>query len=158
MTEKIFLLDSMLGSLNRWLRICGYNTIYSSDTNDEELLKIAKEKNIALLTKDQNLYKKGQRAGVNTFLVSGEGKVEELASVARKFDLKLNSDMSKCTICGEDLRLISKEKIQGKIPSKSLKVYKMFWNCESCGKIFWQGSHWRQIVETISEASRLSEG
>ena len=86
-----------------------------------------------------------------------KSKVEELASVARKFDLKLNPNLSKCTLCGEDLTLVSKEKIKGKIPEKSFKAYNTFWNCKSCGKIYWQGSHWRQIVDTITEASRPSE-
>jgi uncharacterized protein with PIN domain len=39
-----FLVDGMLGSLNRWLRICGYETEFSGDASDEELLVLGREK------------------------------------------------------------------------------------------------------------------
>ena len=39
-----FLVDGMLGSLNRWLRICGYETEFSGDASDGEMLKGGRER------------------------------------------------------------------------------------------------------------------
>jgi uncharacterized protein with PIN domain len=47
-----FILDGMLGSLARWLRIIGYDTIYYVDKEDDELRDEAKKNNRTLITRD----------------------------------------------------------------------------------------------------------
>jgi len=56
-----FLIDGMLGSLNRWLRICGFDAKYIQNAPDEELLDMAKREGRALLTRDRLLYRKALR-------------------------------------------------------------------------------------------------
>ncbi len=40
--KPIFLVDAMLGKLAKKLRLLGYDTIYSSNKDDDELIQIAK--------------------------------------------------------------------------------------------------------------------
>jgi uncharacterized protein with PIN domain len=84
-----FLVDGMLGSLNRWLRICGYETEFSGDAPDEELLDRLGERERILLTKDQNLSREARRRGVDVFIPGGSTTEERLASVAREYGLVL---------------------------------------------------------------------
>ena len=37
-----FLLDGMLGSLSRWLRICGYDAVFMENASDQELVEKAR--------------------------------------------------------------------------------------------------------------------
>ena len=151
-----FLVDGMLGSLNRWLRICGFDTIYIQNAPDGELLEIVEREGRVLLTRDRLLSRKASRAGRTAFFVEGDGDAERLASVAKRFGLSLGVEMSRCAECGGRLRSVSREDVRGSIPSGTYDAYQEFWACVLCGKVYWRGSHWGNIVDTISEARRLA--
>jgi len=155
--SPLFLLDGMLGALARWLRICGYDTEYLQNASDEELITRAAEERRVLLTRDRLLYRKAVRAGVEAFLVEGEGDAEKLASVSRRFSLELDPERSLCPRCDAPLVAVDKEVVRGKVPPRTFEAYDEFWVCSSCEKVYWRGSHWRSIVETVEEAlSRAS--
>ena len=151
-----FLLDGMLGSLARWLRICGYDAEYVQSLPDDELLGRAAEGGSVLLTRDVLLFRKAQRAGLDAFIVVGDDDANRLASVARRFSLELNPDSSRCPVCGGSLGKVVKDELTGKVPAGTLEAYDEFWVCNSCGKVFWRGSHWRNIQATINEARELA--
>jgi uncharacterized protein with PIN domain len=54
------------------------------------------------------------------------------------------------------LSQVVKDELTGKVPVRTLKAYDEFWICDSCGKVFWRGSHWRNIQATIDEARELA--
>jgi uncharacterized protein with PIN domain len=151
-----FLVDGMLGSLNRWLRICGYETEFSGDAPDEELLERGRERGLILLTRDRTLFREAQRSSVDAFLVNGGSDEERLASVAREYGLVLDPVMARCTVCSGGLNEVSRDEVAGEVPRKSLEAYDEFWRCSGCGKVYWRGSHWGRIVEKVSEASRIA--
>ena len=152
----VFLVDGMLGSLNRWLRICGYETEFSGDASDEEILERGRERGLIVLTRDRMLLREAGRSGVDAFLVGGSSDEERLASVAREFGLVLDPVIARCTICGGKLQSIQKDEASGDVPPSSLEAYDEFWRCSGCEKVYWRGSHWARIVEKVSEASRIA--
>lgn len=154
MVNPRFLLDGMLGALARWLRICGYDAEYIRSVPDEELIRRAAEEGRVLLTRDRLLYRKAVRAGVEALMVEGESDAEKLASVSRRFSLELDPERSRCPQCDAPLAAVDREAVQGKVPPRTFEAYDEFWVCSSCGKVYWRGSHWRNIVETVKEASR----
>lgn len=149
-----FLLDGMLGALTRWLRICGYDAEYLHSAPDEEHTKRAVEDGRVLLTHDRLLYRKAIKAGAEAFLVDGNSDVEKLASVSRRFSLELDPRKSRCPRCNAPLTAVGKKAVRDEVPLRTLEAYDEFWVCSSCGKVYWRGSHWRKIVETVKEASR----
>ena len=151
-----FLVDGMLGSLNRWLRICGYETEFSGDASDGEILKGGRERGLIVLTRDRNLFREARRSAVDAFLVKGSSDEERLASVAREYGLVLDPVMARCTVCGGKLRFIPRDEASGEVPSSSLEAYQEFWRCGGCGKVYWRGSHWAKIVAKVSEAMRIA--
>lgn len=151
-----FLLDGMLGALARWLRICGYDAVYLRDATDEELIRRAAEDGCVLLTRDQMLYRKALRAGVEAFLVEGVSDAEKLASVSARFGLELDPERSRCPMCDAPLTAVEKEAVRGMVPRRTFEAYDEFWVCRACGKVYWRGSHWRKIVETVEEARRAA--
>ena len=151
-----FILDGMLGGLARWLRICGYEARYVKSATDEEILEKAVEEGLTLLTSDKLLSRKALRAGLEAFLVEGGGDAEKLASVSRRFELNLNPACSRCPNCGEFLRSADKEALADRIPPRTYDAYEEFWVCDSCGKVYWRGSHWKNILGTVDEARRIA--
>ncbi len=154
-----FITNGMLGKLTRWLRMLGHNIKYSSSLDDKQLIKIAKKEHRILLTRDLNLYQQAMIQGTDAFLVEGSTEPEKLANLAKKFNLKLEIDVaaSRCPKCNTRIKPISREKAIGKVPKTTSSFYDKFWECPSCGQIYWQGAHWGRIRRTLEQAKQTSE-
>jgi uncharacterized protein with PIN domain len=150
----------MLGGLARWLRILGQEVRYESNALDKDLLRIAREESMILLTRDGELYRRALASGVVSLLVSGGSEVERLVEISGIFGLSLDVDMVKtrCPECGSTVNPVSKNELDGEVPAASLKLYNEFWKCRDpgCGKVYWIGSHWKQIRRTLDEAKKLA--
>lgn len=155
-----FIVDGMLGGLARWLRILGHFAVYNPDSNDKILLTRAAAEGMILLTRDEELYKRAVSKNISALLVSGESEDERLAQVSQTYGISLTIDIEKtlCPECGSLLREAPSEEVSGLVPPASLRRYKQFWKCENsnCGKVYWRGSHWTQIDQTLTRARNLT--
>jgi uncharacterized protein with PIN domain len=147
----------MLGGLNRLLRMLGYDTKYSSKTKDNELLSIASSENRILLTRDVELHKRAEARNIPALLVKGNTEPERLAFLARVLQISLDIDMThtRCPECGYELRKVSKRDVTTLVPPASLEQYNEYWRCTNCEKVYWIGSHWKQIRSTLEKAREL---
>jgi uncharacterized protein len=155
-----FLVDGMLGGLARWLRILGQDVRYDSIAEDNDLLRLAHEENMILLTRDEELYRRATARKIRSALVLGETEEERLAQIASIFGIPLDADMAetRCPECGSALKQTLKEDLKEEVPPASLKLYNEFWKCtkHDCGKVYWVGSHWKRIQQTLDEAKKLA--
>ena len=155
-----FLVDGMLGGLAKWLRILGYEVGYDPKTNDNDLIRIAREDDMILLTRDKELHQRAIAREIVSALVSGLTEEERLAQMRKTFGISLTPTMAKtkCPDCGANLVEASKNEVSDRVPQTSLKLYKEFWKCanQNCGKVYWIGSHWKQILHTLEEAAKLA--
>ena len=154
-----FLLDGMLGKLTRWLRMLGCDASYQKDRPDNELLSTAKSNSLILLTADEELYRTATFRGIQSYLVRGKTEPERLAELAERFKLKLEIDTSKsrCPTCGYPIKETAKENLEKLVPAATFKVHNTFWVCTNlnCAKIYWQGSHWKKIEQTLEAAKKI---
>ena len=134
----------------------GYEVTYLNDTEDHDLLSMAKSKSLILLTSDEELYRTATFRWIEAFLVTGRSEAERLAEVGRRYKLNLRIDttVSRCPVCGSAIREASRAEVEGAVPAATFKVYQSFWLCTNpgCAKVYWQGSHWRKIEQTLSDA------
>jgi uncharacterized protein with PIN domain len=152
-----FIVDGMLGSFTRWLRILGYEAEYFKDTSDSFLLERAASENATLLTRDIDLLKRAKDQGLQAFYVEGENEADRLSNIAGKLSLRLYVDniLSRCPACGSTLKRVSVDDVRGMVTEGTLSYYNEFWKCTVCGKIYWQGRHWKKINETLEKARNL---
>lgn len=154
-----FLLDGMLGKLARWLRMIGYEATYINDGEDPDLLSLAKRDSLILLTSDEELHRTAAGRDIESFLVKGRTEAERLAGLAERYGLNLRIDtaISRCPVCGWPLKAIQKEDARAHVPPATFKVYQSFWVCTnpSCVKVYWQGSHWKRIEQTLESARKI---
>ena len=146
-----FLLDSMLGSLARWLRILGYNTVYYVDLEDDELREKAKVSNRLLLTRDVNLHQNAKKCGLKTVLIKSENTLNQLKELVESLRINLVPLNTRCPRCNGDLDPIEKNEVEGKVPDESYKVFDKYWICSLCKSLYWKGSHWNQIEKTLNK-------
>ncbi len=144
----------MLGKLTRWLRMLGHDVNYFRSADDEKLVELAKQEKRVLLTRDHELVQRAVDLGVETVLVEASKEVDKLAFLAGRFGFKLEIDLSvsRCPKCNALIGVVTKEEVADEIPEATSKHYEEFWKCQGCGKVYWQGAHWKRIGETLEEA------
>jgi len=136
----------MHGYVARWLRIMGYDTIYLNSVEDNDAVQLALSGRV-LVTSDAELAKTAEKKGVEVVLIKGLTEDEALRLLVERFKLCFKEDSLRCTVCNGELEPISPEKVEN-TPDVPKNV-DLFWRCRVCGKIYWRGSHWRNISRQI---------
>ena len=135
-----FAVDVMLGSLAKWLRILGFDTFYSNNIGDNQLLEFAWREKRILLSRDHQLIN-----GVNpeqALLIESKNLPQQLRQVVSAFHLgNAVALFSRCVDCNVKVVPIDKAMIEKKIPAFVYQNYNEFWICSQCGQIFWPGTH-----------------
>ena len=147
MTERPkFSVDEMLGSLARWLRIMGYDTVYHRDQSDTEIVNTASEQGRFLLTRDKEL---AFRAGDEGLFVVDDDVLGQLKQVVEALGLTLDESLTRCTICNGELETLPPQEAKELVPEGAFKNNDQFYRCSECGKIYWKGSHIKKILEIL---------
>lgn len=137
----------------------GQDVKYANELDDKKLIEIAKTEKRILLTKDLGLYQQTTGQHVDAFIVEGENEAERLAVLSKRFGLNLEFDPSnsRCPKCNDKIKAARKADVSETIPEATRKFYEEFWKCPKCGKIYWQGAHWKRISKTLDEAEKIAE-
>ena len=145
-----FALDSSLGKLAKWLRILGFDSIYVPGIPKEDSLFNTGEDRI-VLTRTHRIQPK--KPGRHILFIRSNDPCEQLIQVI--LDLKLDfSDIkpfSRCIRCNQSVDKIPREEIRSLIPDYVYETRFSFKQCQSCGRIYWQGTHVENIMGTICE-------
>ena len=166
-----FVADRMLGKLCTWLRILGYDTVYAgslcegSESNEDEdhhILSFARKEKRILLTRDKELAFNAERAGVKSILVRSDDLDGQLCELVSSLNLRLEPVAERCSECNAPIRLVKRSE-EAKLRSidyvpKALIGKIDFWICDACGRIYWEGSHWRAIRERLKRIESISRG
>ena len=164
-----FLADNMLGRLARWLRILGYDAIYSKKGIGQFEIKKALSEHRTILTRNSRLLKKShslfassnyesQEGDMNiethsnrVLFISNDNWIQQVRQVIREFGLEFNKDifLTRCGDCNNKLILLSKEKVKRKIPDYVFQTQCNFHGCSKCKRIYWQGTHYFQMEKLI---------
>ena len=150
-----FILDVHLGTLARYLRLLGFDTLYRNDCSDAELAATSANKNRILLTRDVGLLKRGMvRFG---HFVRSTRPEEQLREVVFRYGLADTAEpFTRCIRCNGLLRGASPAEVRDHVPSRVAAAFHEFKECPDCGRVYWQGSH-RRRMKTLVEHS-LSAG
>jgi uncharacterized protein with PIN domain len=134
----------------------GNDVVYSTDLSDDQLLAQSKAEGRVLLTRDFELYQRALSRGLEAFYLQGASEAERLAELSERFGLPLEIDMDKshCPRCNTKLQAASKEQIQDSVEPNTFLHYDKFWKCPGCGHVYWQGAHWEQIQQTLTQAQQ----
>ncbi len=143
-----FVADVHLGKLVRLLRLLGIDVVQPPDPADEELVRISREEGRVLLTRDRHLLKHGGLS--HGYYVRADGAVEQAREVLRRFDLWGEvRPFTRCPVCNGSLERVSKEEVLGEIPPRTAAWLEEYSRCRSCGKLYWPGTHYRRLRETV---------
>ena len=158
--KPIFIVDAMLGKLAKKLRLLGYDSFYSSNIEDDNLLQIAKNENRIIISKDEQLIKKAKKFQIENVQITKNQEIEQLIQINEKIDLGkciIQSNNTRCPVCNGDLIPTEKNNILEHVPIGVLKNMNNFWMCNKCKKIYWEGTHIKNLQKFNAELNaRLS--
>lgn len=151
-------MDSMLGSLARKLRLYGLDAEYEPRASDQELLSRARDEGRVLISSDRALVARAKRLGVAALLVEAGGDAEALAQVFLGLGLRpegLSPDRARCSRCNGEVARASKRSVRDKVAPRTFSAYSAFYICRRCGKVYWEGAHWRRILALHGRVLKL---
>lgn len=151
------LFDEMLKNLASWFRILGFDSAFSSGKSDSQLLHLAMKEGRTLVTRDLPLTLRCEKHGVGFVFIKSDIIEEQIAQVLRETGLRpIFPNFTRCASCNGELADAPKEGLAGKVPANTLEHHERFWRCKTCGKIFWEGGHWKNIRRIYEKALELS--
>ena len=138
----------------RWLRILGYDTLYNPEKTVQEWIQVAMKENRILLTRNRKIADKIPEG--NYYFITSNDPREQLANVVEKYHLDTEHFLFRlCLLCNVPVKSIAKEKAFGKVPPLVFETHQEFWQCPSCGRIYWRGSHITRVGEYIKKIRKI---
>ncbi len=148
--ETRFILDVHLGTLARYLRLLGFDTLYQNDFEDREIIEISVADQRIILTRDLPILKNGKVT--HGYFVRETNPMKQLREIIRRFDLKDQyHPFNRCLECNGTIEQVNKEEVAGLLLPKTRKAFHEFFRCRSCKKIYWKGSHYERMMSRIGE-------
>jgi uncharacterized protein with PIN domain len=142
-----FLCDRNLGKLSKWLRILGYDTLWDQGDADHGFLRKAGREGRIALTRKGNL---GGDPG--RLIVVRADRVEgQIGEILEALTLKPDprNRMTLCLRCNVILEAVKKEDVEGAVPAYVYQNSTCFRKCPICGRIYWPGTHVRNVEELL---------
>lgn len=145
-----FVADAMLGRLARWLRFLGYDVLYRPDISDAHLIRIAREEDRCLLTRDTRL---AARKGINScLLIHSNDTSAQLREIKDSGLLGHTPPLSRCVACNGRLVAVSHAReVRNLVPEHVYLSTNVFHRCGDCGRIYWQGTHQMRFREKLKD-------
>lgn len=143
-----FIVDSMLGKLARRLRLMGYDTYFDAKADDREILKISREEDRSIVTRDTQMAK---IRGANIFLIKSTDLIVQLKELSKLAKIKIDSKLSfsRCPECNTPVKNVSKEEIKKIVPKFVYETQDKFSYCPQCKKAYWHGTHYEKLVKEL---------
>ncbi len=144
----------MLGTLTRYLRFMGYDTMSANSLSrgntreDTLLLEIATRDDRLLLTRDRELARRG---GARAVCIASEDIMEQVRQIADLGLIEPGIRMTRCSICNARLRPATAREIrETRYAPGSTGGREFFW-CPTCRKLYWMGSHGDNLKRRLKE-------
>ena len=143
-----FVADAHLGGLAHLLRMTGFDTLYDNRFRDDEIERLAHAEQRIVLTRDRELLKR--RTITHGCYVRALRSEAQLREVFDRLDLARSAlPFTRCLSCNAVLQPVDKAIVQERLPPQVRARHERFSACPGCGRIFWEGTHWRRMRELV---------
>jgi hypothetical protein len=147
-----FIADRMLGTLTRYLRFMGYDTISANSLGqgnareDTILLGIARTEGRILLTRDRELARRG---GDRAVYLESEEVMAQIRALSSLGLITPDLVMDRCSLCNTRLRPATDAEVEEAAYVPEERNDLEFYLCPACRRIYWMGSHGRNLRASL---------
>jgi uncharacterized protein with PIN domain len=135
----------MLGRLAKWMRLMGFDTTYYRDTDGKTIIYHSRKEGRTILTRSKILAAKYD----DLILIKSEHLKSQLKQLKKNVDIK--TPFSRCPVCNTETKKEKKETVKEEVPPYVFEIHNDFKKCRQCGRIFWKGTHYKEIEKVINE-------
>ena len=151
-----FVLDGHLGTLARRLRLLGFDCLYATDGDDDDLVELSVRGPRILLTRDRFLLRR--RAITHGYLLRSDRPDQQVHEVVRRFQLSGSiKPFTRCPACNGLLRRVAKADIEHRLPLGTRRTYDEFHTCPECRRDYWRGAHHARLERLVANARDAEE-
>jgi uncharacterized protein len=145
-----FVADVHLGRLVAYLRMLGFDTIYSQALHDPQLAEISANEQRILLTRDLGLLKRSI-VQLGAF-VRATDPLAQLEEIIYRFDLFVfEMGAFRCPQCNGVVQMVDTAAVAHLLPGDTRQHYDSFTQCTDCAKVYWRGSHYQKVERMIAQ-------
>jgi hypothetical protein len=143
-----FVVDVHLGRLCKYLRILGFDTSFNPLWNDQEIMAISRNEKRIILTRDRGILKNSNISF--GCLIRSIKPQEQLRQVLDRYGLYDSiNPLTRCLKCNGRIKSVQAGSVIEKVGENTKKYFKDFYQCSSCGRIYWKGSHFKRMTREI---------
>jgi len=145
-SDLTFVVDSMLGKVAKWLRILGYDTVFTRLTAPSQLARWTGQGRL-IVTRGRR-WQPGERV----ILLTADRLEVQMRQLIAHLDLKFdrNRVLTRCPRCNTALQPISRPEVETRVPDAVLTRGYLFRHCPNCGRIYWPGTHSQRILNRLN--------
>jgi hypothetical protein len=143
-----FVVDVNLGKLARRLRMLGFDAAYRNDYADHEIAGLAGSEGRIVLTRDRRLLR--FRMITHGYWLRSDDPRMQVEEVLGRFGYyPLVKPFNRCLECNGVIVPVEKAEVLDRLEPKTKLYYDEFFICTDCGKVYWKGSHYDHMKETL---------
>ncbi len=134
----------MLGRLAKWLRLLGFDVLYYPAIDDRQVKKISREQERTILTRDTRMLQ--CKAVRNAVFIRSDRIADQLLEMKEILQLQDPDAARRCALCNDRLLSVADScEVKDLVPDYVHHNFSSFMRCSGCGKIYWEGSHYKDI-------------
>ena len=146
-----FVADAHLGALARRLRMAGFDTLFRNDFADREIAALAADEGRIVLTRDRGLLQ--HKAISHACYVHATAPDAQFSALVERLGLRPGlRPFTRCIECNAPLEAVGKSTVLDRLPPSVREHHVRFTRCTGCGRVFWEGSHWRRMGRMLDGA------
>ncbi len=143
-----FLADRMVGSLAKWLRILGYDTVYMPEVSPTSVKREARRQGRILLTRRTCFL--NQKDMPPFVFIRADRFREQLKQVCTDLHLTVSPALlRRCSKCNQELASIDRARVQARVPAYVWQTQSTFLYCRQCQRVYWNATHRERILEEL---------
>jgi uncharacterized protein len=152
-----YIVDSMFGNVARKLRILGFDTYYSSNLRDDEVIRMGIEQSRTVITGDRELFSRSVKRKIPAVLLHSGNDLQDICNILKSHSvlLEFNQSSARCAKCNGVLTKSPKKNIKEKVKDKVFDTYEIFYKCKDCSNVYWMGTHVTEIECWIKKLNDL---
>ncbi len=155
-SERIaFLCDRMLGRLCRKLRLLGLDAELNPEREAGRFFLNAEFEDRIAVTRARSLRDRPGNPPVVLEADDTDGQIRELFS--KLHERPVLAPFSRCMECNVPLEDADAESVKGSVPAYISERFDRFHRCPTCGRIYWEGSHFEAMAGEVERIKRLVE-
>jgi uncharacterized protein with PIN domain len=150
-----FVADVHLGTLARYLRLLGFDTLYGNELDDAALAELTERGKRILLTCDVGLLKR--KAVVRGQWLRSRDPERQIEEIVEALDLTRSfRPFTRCMTCNGLLSAVPRPDVSALVPSRVYRRFRSFKQCRECRRVYWRGTHFLRLQRLVSDVRRRS--